>query len=170
MLGEGTAYGWRCVVSLVVAVGAGDHYSEIYALLTSVCDVGGGDAGALEGTFVACDRGWVRALADRWVQTGIALDVDVEGGTQSCVIAPLTAAFDVIGREGVEAEVGVCADGGVEVLEDFDVIGWGVWTWDRAIAVGLWHARIIRSMSMSLLSPTNPKETSRLDTTYPRFN
>ncbi len=74
------------------------------------------------------------------------------------------------GREGVEAEVGVCADGGVEVLEDFDVIGWGVWTWDRAIAVGLWHARIIRSMSMSLLSPTNPKETSRLDTTYPRFN
>jgi len=92
LLGEGTAYGWRCVVSLAEAVGAGDHYSEIYAMLASVCDVGGGDAGAREG-----DAGWVRALAGGWVQTGIALDVDVEGGTQSCVIAPLTAAFDVIG-------------------------------------------------------------------------
>ena len=97
MLGEGTAYGWRCVVSLVVAVGAGNHYFEIYALLASVCDVGGGDAGAAEGIFVVCDTGWVRALAGGCVQTGIALDVDVEGGTQSCVIAPLTAAFDVIG-------------------------------------------------------------------------
>lgn len=81
LFGEGTAYRWCCVISFVVAVRASDHDFEIYALLTGVCGVGGGDAGAPEGTFVVCDRGWVRALASGWIQARISLNVYVEGGT-----------------------------------------------------------------------------------------
>ena len=80
LLGKRITYRWRCVVGLVVAVGTGDHDFKIYALLTIVCGVGGGDAGAPEGALVICDGRWVRALVGGRVQTGISLDVDVESG------------------------------------------------------------------------------------------
>jgi hypothetical protein len=97
LIGEGIAYGRRCVVGLVIPVGAGDHDFKIDTLLTGVCGVGGRDAGAPECALVICDGGWVRALAGGRVQAGITLNVDVEGCAKGCVIAPLAAAFDIVG-------------------------------------------------------------------------
>ena len=50
----------------------------------------------------------------------------VEAGAKGGVVAPLGAAQGIVAVQGDEAEVGVRADAGVEVLERLGIAGWGL--------------------------------------------
>jgi hypothetical protein len=151
----------RCCIRLLIPIASHNHDLEILTVIPKISCSGRVNAAAPERAFVVCDGAWVWAGgfgggAFGGVERRVALNVDVEAGTESRVVAVLGAAEDVVGGERVQAEVGVCAYRGVEIFEGVDVAGWclggerglvegrvrleggdGVGAWMRAVAVGL---------------------------------
>ena len=82
------------------------------------------DARAPEGTFDVGEAGWVRARSGRWVDGGVALEVDVESCTKIGGVTFLLTLNCVVRLEGVEAEVGVCIHSGLKVGERCSVALW----------------------------------------------
>lgn len=85
--------------------------APVTAIVVGSCGL---DARTPKGAFEVCDAGWLGAVGGR-VQRRVALDVKIETGAEGCVIAKLGAAEGIIAGEGVEAQVGICGDTGVEV-------------------------------------------------------
>ena len=112
-------------VGFLIAVGAGNNGLELASVVAEIGRCSGLDPGSPERALVVCDAGWQGAVIGG-VQSRVSLDVDVEAGAEGGVVAPLGTAQDIVAVQGDEAEVGVCVDAGVEVLEGLGIAGWGL--------------------------------------------
>ena len=112
--------GGEGVVGFLVAVGAGDDDVEVSAVAAEVVGGGGLDAGAPKGALEVRDGGWLGAVC-AGVEAGVTLDVEVEARAEGGVVAPCGAVLSAVAGQGVQTEVGVCGDGGVEINKGLSV-------------------------------------------------
>ena len=118
--------GGRCLILLLVTVGANDDNLEVIAGLASV---DGGllvDTRAENAALVLGDGRGVLARALVRVPGGVTLDVDVETLAQLGLVAVSSAPSDIVALEDLVGEVRVGVHGGIKILEGLLVSGGGL--------------------------------------------
>jgi hypothetical protein len=123
---------WGGGVGLGETIRASNDDLEVITVSTVVVGRGGINTGTPECALVVGDGSWVSAVV-RWVKSWVTLNVDVEGSAESGVVTPLRAASGIVGGQGVETEISVGADRGVQITESSDVARWGLGILSRIV-------------------------------------